>query len=180
MRTSKLTSCYSKDSGLTSVTPKRNLIHRPSTVLKSPSIDNLLIPDVEDASYVILLSMYEVYNDRIYDLLAPAPNGLTTRQNAHNQKDKRRPLLFKSTEASPDRKVVAGLRKIICGTYEEALMVLETGLTERRIAGTGSNNVSSRSHGFFCIEVRKKSEDLRSCQETWIGNTLTIVDLAGK
>jgi Kinesin motor domain len=127
--------------------------------------------------------MYEVYNDRIFDLLSPAnqgPSGAMTRQGVSSQKDRRRPLLFKSTEGSPDRKVVAGLRKVICNTYEEALMILETGLLERRVAGTGSNSVSSRSHGFFCLDVKKKVKGRRIGEETWVGNTLTIVDLAGK
>lgn len=113
--------------------------------------------------------MYEVYNDRIFDLLS-IPS---------NQKDiRRRALLFKPTEASPDRKVVAGLRKVVCSSYEEALMVLETGLMERRVAGTGSNSVSSRSHGFFCIEVKKRPRN--GLANSWTGAQLTVVDLAGK
>ena len=114
--------------------------------------------------------MYEVYNDRIFDLLT----GTATRNK--NAILKRRALLFKSTEQSPDRKVVAGLTKIICGSFEEALMVLETGLLERKVTGTGSNAVSSRSHGFFCIEVKKRSAERKG---PWSSSTLTIVDLAG-
>lgn len=114
--------------------------------------------------------MYEVYNDRIFDLL----NISNTRLPLKDMR--RRALLFKPTECSPDRKVVAGLRKIVCGSLEEALLVLETGLTERKIAGTGSNASSSRSHGFFCIEVKKRSKGGYS---TWTGSTMTVVDLAG-
>lgn len=125
-----------------------------------------------DAEYAILVSMYEVYNDRIYDLLS----------HPRSLKDhRRRPLLFKPTELSPDRKLVAGLRKVVCGNYDEALMVLETGLMERRVAGTGSNSVSSRSHGFFCIEARQRSKMPKGALSTfWSGSQLTIVDLAGK
>lgn len=57
-------------------------------------------------------------------------------------------------------------------------MVLETGLMERRVAGTGSNSVSSRSHGFFCIEVRKRPQGATS--SSWNGAQLTVVDLAGQ
>lgn len=114
--------------------------------------------------------MYEVYNDRIFDLLT----GTATSSKLGNQK--RRALLFKSTENSPDRKVVAGLRKVVCSSLEEALMVLETGLLERRVAGTGSNAVSSRSHGFFCVEVKKRR---RVSRGSWSTSALTIVDLAG-
>lgn len=74
--------------------------------------------------------------------------------------------------------MVAGLRKIVCGSYDEALMVLETGLMERRVAGTGSNSVSSRSHGFFCVEVKRRPKSGMST--SWSGAQLTVVDLAGK
>ncbi len=107
----------------------------------------------------------------VADLLMPA---LPTRST---KECRRRPLLFKPTELSPDRKLVAGLRKIICSSLNEALMVLEAGLHERRVAGTGSNSVSSRSHGFFCIEVMKRRRSRQA--QPWSGSALTIVDLAG-
>ena len=149
--------------------PRRKLPQRPSALSQFPDISDLAVPTESNSEYAILISMFEVYNDRIFDLLT-VPN---------NQKDlRRRALLFKPTEASPDRKVVAGLRKIVCGTYEEAMMVLETGLVERRVAGTGSNSVSSRSHGFFCIEVRKRPRG--GMANSWHGANLSIVDLAGR
>ena len=157
-----------QDPTFTPSAPKRHP-QRPSALPQCPNISHLSVPSDTCAEYAILISMYEVYNDRIFDLLS----------HPRNPKDlRRRPLLFKPTEASPDRKVVAGLRKVVCGTYEEALMVLETGLVERRVAGTGSNSVSSRSHGFFCVEVKKRPKGGMS--NAWSGAQLTIVDLAGK
>ncbi|KAI4245510.1 MAG: hypothetical protein L6R42_010179, partial [Xanthoria sp. 1 TBL-2021] len=148
--------------------PKRHIPQRPSVLPRFPDITDVSVSTDAHAEYAIVVSMYEVYNDRIFDLLS----------HPRNLKDlRRRPLLFKPTEASPDRKVVAGLRKIVCGSYEEALMVLETGLMERRVAGTGSNSVSSRSHGFFCVEVRKRRRGGMST--AWSGAQLTVVDLAG-
>ncbi|KAL1857898.1 hypothetical protein Plec18170_003122 [Paecilomyces lecythidis] len=158
--------------------PRRHMPQRPSALPHLPDVSDLAIDMDPKSEHVVIVSMYEVYNDRIFDLLSPMPGGPITRPGA-NQKDKRRPLLFKPTGASPDRKVVAGLRKIVCSTYEEALMILETGLIERRVAGTGSNSVSSRSHGFFCLEVKRKVRGKRYGEETWAGNTLTVVDLAG-
>jgi hypothetical protein len=137
---------------------------------KSPAIEDVDLPIDKGAEYAIIVSMYEVYNDRIFDLLAGSV------ATAKPGTTKRRALLFKSTEHSPDRKIVAGLRKIVCCNLEEALMVLETGLIERKVAGTGSNAVSSRSHGFFCVEVKKRN---RVSKGLWTGSTLTIVDLAG-
>jgi hypothetical protein len=152
-------------------TPRRNLLQRPSALPQLPDISDLTVHADQNAEYAILISMYEVYNDRIFDLLTPAIPGKSTKDF------RRRPLLFKPTEQSPDRKVVAGLRKIICGTMKEALMVLEAGLHERRVAGTGSNSVSSRSHGFFCVEVKKRRRS--RMPGGWGGSALTIVDLAG-
>ena len=160
---------HSQETSYIASMPKRKLPQRPSALPRFPDISDLSVPVESTAEYAVVVSMYEVYNDRIFDLLS-LPS---------NQKDlRRRHLLFKSTEASPDRKVVAGLRKVVCGSYEEALMVLETGLTERRVAGTGSNSVSSRSHGFFCVEVKRRPRGGMS--NSWTGAQLTIVDLAGQ
>ncbi|KAG8525821.1 uncharacterized protein KY384_000581 [Bacidia gigantensis] len=145
--------------------PRRRLLQ---AFPQSPDIRNINLHVESQCEFVIVVSMYEVYNDRIYDLLS-LPS---------NQKDiRRRALLFKPTETSAGRKVVAGLRKIVCGSYEEALRVLETGLVERRVAGTGSNSVSSRSHGFFCVEVKRRPRG--GMANSWQTTQLTVVDLAG-
>ena len=154
----------------TSQTPRRNL-PRPSALPQAPDISSVRASCDPSAEYAVVISMYEVYNDRIFDLLTPPIKSHATKE------PRRRPLLFKSTELSPDRKVVAGLRKVICGSLQEALLVLEAGLHERRVAGTGSNSVSSRSHGFFCVEVRKRRRG--RANSPWGGSTLSIVDLAG-
>ncbi|KAL2262394.1 hypothetical protein VTK26DRAFT_1443 [Humicola hyalothermophila] len=153
--------------------PSRRL-QRPSTFPQQPDVSSLSVSCDPSSEYAVVISMYEVYNDRIFDLLTPPIKSAATKEY------RRRPLLFKSTEASPDRKVVAGLRKVICGNLHQALMVLEAGLHERRVAGTGSNSVSSRSHGFFCIEVKKRPKSRRQGAEMpWSGSTLSVVDLAG-
>jgi hypothetical protein len=165
------------------VFPRRPMPQRPSALPRSPDVSHLTVELNPNSEYIVLVSMYEVYNDRIFDLLAPAiapGQGSTMSRQGNAQKDRRRPLFFKSTEGSPDRKVVAGLRKIACATYEEALAILDIGLTERKVTGTGANSVSSRSHGFFCLEVKRRMRNKRTGDETWIGNNLTVADLAGK
>lgn len=80
--------------------PKRHPPHRPSALPQCPDISGFSIHTDQNFDFAILVSMYEVYNDRIFDLLS----------HPRNAKDlRRRPLLFKPTDASPDRKVVAGL-----------------------------------------------------------------------
>ena len=183
----KCTKRCAKESYATQQQRRHNPLPRPSTFSQNPDVSSQTVEVNPSTDYVVLVSMYEVYNDRIFDLLSSQTSStlpqMTTRQGVLLQKSlMRRPLLFKNTEMSPDRKVVAGLRKVVCGSYEEAIMVLEAGLTERRVAGTGSNSVSSRSHGFFCIEV-KQGPSARSYGpyggDIWTGGTLSIVDLAG-
>lgn len=156
-----------------STTPRRHL-SRPAAVPQVPDVSTINVSSDPVSEYAVLISMYEVYNDRIFDLLSPPVKSSVTKEH------RRRPLLFKATESSPDRKVVAGLRKIICTSMTQALMVLEAGLHERRVSGTGSNSASSRSHGFFCIEAKKRKRSIsKRHQYPWTGNTLTLVDLAG-
>lgn len=155
-------------------TPPRRHLARPPATPQVPNISTINVSCDPVAEYVVLISMYEVYNDRIFDLLAPPIKSAATKEY------RRRPLLFKATESSPDKKVVAGLRKIICTSMTQALMVLEAGLKERRVSGTGSNSASSRSHGFFCIEVKKRKRSIsKRHQYPWSGNSFTLVDLAG-
>ncbi|KAJ2993175.1 hypothetical protein NUW58_g1926 [Xylaria curta] len=149
----------------------RRPLQRPSALPQMPDISSVRASCDPSAEYAIVISMYEVYNDRIFDLLTPPIKSNATKDF------RRRALLFKCTETSPDRKVVAGLRKVMCSSLQEALMVLEAGLHERRVAGTGSNSVSSRSHGFFCIEIKKRRRGRSN--GPWSTSTLSIVDLAG-
>lgn len=152
----------------------RKLLSRPLALPQVPDISTVNVSADPAAEYAVLVSMYEVYNDRIFDLLTPPVKSAATKEF------RRRPLIFKSTEQSPDRKLVAGLRKVICSNLNQALMVLEAGLHERRVAGTGSNSASSRSHGFFSVEVKKRPRSSsKRHQYPWGGSTLTIVDLAG-
>ncbi|KAK0354186.1 hypothetical protein LTR59_013602 [Friedmanniomyces endolithicus] len=170
----KLTSHLQQESSFISAPSSKRYMPRVSTFPQSPPLDDVTLDIDTSAEYAIVVSMYEVYNDRIFDLLAASTSSKTPQ--------KRRALLFKPTEQSPDRKVVAGLRKVICSTLDEALLVLETGLHERRVAGTGSNAASSRSHGFFCLDVKKRrrpANHAAGVSGPWSSSTLTVVDLAG-
>ena len=162
---------FTQETSFLSAPSSRKYMPRVSALPQFPPTDDISLEIDDSAEYAIVISMYEVYNDRIFDLL-------TASASSNKAQQKRRALLFKSTEHSPDRKVVAGLRKVVCSNLEEALLVLETGLTERRVAGTGSNAVSSRSHGFFCLDIKKRHRGTHH-PGPWTSSTLTIVDLAG-
>jgi len=126
------------------------------------------------SGYAVLISMYELYNERIFDLLDETP--------LVNPSARRKALLFKKPstqspwEASREqKKVVAGLRKVCVSTYDEALQVVEHAQTCRKVSATNSNMSSSRSHAFLQIEIKRFSS--RGVEKD--SSSLHIVDLAG-
>ncbi|USW55711.1 Putative kinesin-like protein [Septoria linicola] len=158
------------ESSFLSAPSSKRYAPRVSELPSTPLTDDIELEIDDSAEYAIVISMYEVHNDKIFDLLAAMAPGKSAA--------KRRALLFKATEGSPDRKVVAGLKKVVCSNFDDALLVLETGLRERQTAGTGSNATSSRSHGFFCFEVKKRHRG-HGVPGPWSSSTMTIADLAG-
>jgi hypothetical protein len=150
---------------------------RSSMVTNTPSL-----PDVSDlhvetdnkSGYAVLISMYELYNDRIFDLLDETP--------FINPSARRRALAFRgaSTQSQWDtskeqKKVVSGLRKVCARTYAETLQVIEQAQRCRKVSSTNSNLVSSRSHAFLQIEIKRFSS--RGVERD--SSLLQIVDLAG-
>ncbi|CUS07317.1 unnamed protein product [Tuber aestivum] len=151
---------------------KRSSLAHISTP-KAPDVSDLSVDLDSKSKYAVLVSMYELYNDRIFDLLDDS--------GANNQ-NRRKALIFKkpSTTAAWDtskesKKVVAGLRKVYAKNLQEALQILEHGQASRRASPTHSNSVSSRSHAFLQVEVRRFSP--RGNEKG--GASLHIVDLAG-
>ncbi|KAF3921243.1 Kinesin-4 [Orbilia brochopaga] len=145
-------------------------IPKPNSAPTKPSVASHAVQCTSSSNtkYAILMSIYEVYNDKIFDLLAPS--------NAA----RRKALLFKSTRSSGDRKVVTGLRKVMVKDLYEGLQVLSVGQYQRSHGETGSNDKSSRSHCFISLELKKlKRSRLDHGHSSIKEATFTIVDLAG-
>uniref|UniRef100_UPI0037E989DF uncharacterized protein n=1 Tax=Semicossyphus pulcher TaxID=241346 RepID=UPI0037E989DF len=113
--------------------------------------------DKEKVSYTLKISMLEIYNDTLNDLLTKSPG------------------------ASLDIRVqgksvsVPGLTQIQVQTESDILNVMETGEKNRKIASTKMNTQSSRSHLVVALEV--EGSDGVSGQTS--RGTLTLCDLAG-
>lgn len=153
--------------------PKRTSFAHTTTP-RAPDVSDIAIelPDSK-SRYAILLSMYELYNDRIFDLLD---------ESVHSPSARRKALIFKkpSTISTWDtsreqKKVVSGLRKIYARTFQEALQILEHGQATRTVSATNSNSTSSRSHAFLQIEIKRFSPRHHERGSACIH----IVDLAG-
>ncbi|KAK6356660.1 hypothetical protein TWF718_001000 [Orbilia javanica] len=144
-------------------------IPKPNTFPTKPPAEPFVVqcPGPASTKYAILMSIYEVYNDRIFDLLVPSN---TSRRKA---------LLFKSTKSSGDRKVVTGLRKVMVTNLYDALQVLGVGQYQRSHGETGSNDKSSRSHCFISLELKELKTSRLDGSINIRESTFTIVDLAG-
>ncbi|XP_008286041.1 kinesin-like protein KIFC3 [Stegastes partitus] len=111
----------------------------------------------EKVSYTLKISMLEIYNDTLNDLLAKSPS------------------------ASLDIRVqgksvsVPGLTQVQVQTEADILNVMEMGEKNRKIASTKMNIQSSRSHLVVALEV-EGSDEVSGLTSR---GTLTLCDLAG-
>ncbi|KAG5366884.1 Kinesin-like protein KIF18B [Yarrowia sp. B02] len=105
------------------------------------------------SSHGVYISMVEIYNDRVFDLL-----------------DKRRPVVVKCD--TKGRFGIPSQTKLFCATIQEAFQVLEQAHALRSTHSTESNSVSSRSHALFTVTVKRLGRTMTT-------TSLTIGDLAG-
>ncbi|KAF5300291.1 hypothetical protein FQA39_LY11148 [Lamprigera yunnana] len=102
----------------------------------------------EDISHIHLslwVSFAEIYNEYIYDLLAPAAKRGQTRNKLR--------LLYNKNNA-----YIKDLRFINVTTAKEAYCILQYGLQNLNYAETCINDHSSRSHSVFTIRLAQSSD----------------------
>ncbi|VDO58461.1 unnamed protein product [Haemonchus placei] len=113
-----------------------------------------------DIDYQIDVSMIEIYNEKIRDLLSPT--GLSSS-----------PLSIRMGEDG--RLSIPGLREVRVTSVENVVEVLEEGRRNKAVAATEQNAHSSRSHVIVRVVVTSKNN---ITGVTTVGR-LNLVDLAG-
>lgn len=117
----------------------------------------------EKLSFEVLVSMLEIYNEKIQDLLIPV-----------NQRVQGG---LKVRESKVAGVFVEGLSKQACCSYEEIEALMEVGNTHRSIGATQMNATSSRAHTIFTIEFKQiEIEGNRKSEKL---SVINLVDLAG-
>uniref|UniRef100_A0A1J3HCP3 Kinesin-4 n=2 Tax=Noccaea caerulescens TaxID=107243 RepID=A0A1J3HCP3_NOCCA len=114
-------------------------------------------------NYEISVSVLEVYNEQIRDLLVPASQSASALKR------------FEIRQVSEGNHHVPGLVEASVRNIEEAWDVLKTGSNARAVGKTTANEHSSRSHCIHCVMV--KGENLLNGECT--KSKLWLVDLAG-
>jgi len=125
-------------------------------------------------SFIITISYLEIYNERVYDLLA----------------QRRRPRSPANRESLQIRQGKGGfyvpkLTKHVVTDDMQMLAFIEMGSSARSVAATTQNSESSRSHSMLIIYLEKGSQQegdkLKGTEGTRniVGAKLNLVDLAG-
>ena len=113
--------------------------------------------------FTVQISMLEIYNEKIQDLLIET---------------KKRPKYGLKVHENPKLGVfVKGLSKVPVSSYKEIENVIETGNQNKTIGATLMNATSSRSHTIIRIEVHQKEKGLIKTIERF--SCINLVDLAG-
>ncbi|XP_014668542.1 PREDICTED: kinesin-like protein KIF20B isoform X2 [Priapulus caudatus] len=116
--------------------------------------------------FSIWVSYTEIYNELVYDLLAPMATGM----------DRKRPSL-KLAEDKSGNVYVKGLKEVKVNSADEAYKVLCIGKKNLQVATTKLNHSSSRSHCIFTVKILRVVDKDRPhvCRVS----KLSFCDLAG-
>ena len=139
--------------------------HLDATAILDTDIDATVLSVDRNYEYSIWLSYAEVYNEKIYDLLADVSETSATPTSAHPLLLTRKALPIKPSPPhdSPDGppgtstgKYISGMRQLRVNSAREAKRLVKLGQLHRRVFGTLANSQSSRSHGVVTIKLLKK------------------------
>lgn len=111
----------------------------------------------EKLEFMVKVSYMEIYNERLRDLLDPTKLDLRIRE--HKVKGV----------------YVEGAAEEYVGCEEDVIRLMELGGANRKVSSTQMNEVSSRSHSIFIMQVVQKDLAAGSTQT----GKLFLVDLAG-
>ena len=112
-----------------------------------------------DTTVDVTMSYYEIYTDRVFDLLEPP--------------EKRTPTGLPIREAEGGKTVVAGLSEVSCSGLKEFEVLYDKANANRSVGATKLNAESSRSHAILCVKVT-----INTATETR-SSTISAIDLAG-
>ena len=113
--------------------------------------------------YEVEVSMLEIYNEKVQDLLVPI--------------NKRPPSGLKIRESKALGVFVADLTKYPVSSYEEISNKMEEGYQNRTIGSTLMNNTSSRAHTIVTVEFKQVQAVGKTKSEKL--SKINLVDLAG-
>ncbi|KRY88539.1 Kinesin-like protein KIF13A [Trichinella pseudospiralis] len=119
--------------------------------------------DRQDVTFKVEVSYFEIYNEKVRDLLDPN----STKSN------------LKVREHAILGPYVDGLSNLAVSSKAQFLALIEEGNKLRTVAATSINAESSRSHANICIRVTQSKLDKVKNVVTEKASKISLVDLAG-
>ncbi|KRZ40865.1 Kinesin-like protein KIF13A [Trichinella pseudospiralis] len=119
--------------------------------------------DRQDVTFKVEVSYFEIYNEKVRDLLDPN----STKSN------------LKVREHAILGPYVDGLSNLAVSSKAQVLALIEEGNKLRTVAATSINAESSRSHANICIRVTQSKLDKVKNVVTEKASKISLVDLAG-
>ncbi|KAF8966416.1 kinesin-like protein [Flammula alnicola] len=113
-------------------------------------------------NFTVEVSYIEIYNEKVRDLLNP--------KNTGNLRVREHPSLGPYVE---------DLSKLVVGSYDEMMTLMDEGNKARTVAATNMNETSSRSHAVFTLILSMKRRDENTNLDTEKVSRISLVDLAG-
>ena len=111
--------------------------------------------------HTVTLSMVEIYNECVDDLLDPTRKNLSVRENQQG------------------RAIVDNLSEFEVQSLEQTMFYLMKGDEQRKIAETRLNEKSSRSHTVFKINITLSERNVLTGRYVIHTSQINLVDLAG-
>ncbi|KAF9650694.1 kinesin-domain-containing protein [Thelephora ganbajun] len=150
------------------------------------AVDSTVLKVDRNYTHSVWLSYAEVYNEKVYDLLADTSSlKAGTKAGPSTLLLARKALAIKPSPSSDwegsqnTGKYVAGLRQIRVHSATQAKEILKLGQLHRKVFGTLANSQSSRSHALVTVKLlrchRGDYHDPSNIQTS----RFTLVDLAG-
>lgn len=129
-----------------------------------PRMVSTVFDDIEDADenieFTVTVSMVEIYQERVRDLLDPSKDNLQVKE----EKDGDETNIY-----------IAGVTEVFVTEPTHIYDVLKAGASSRAVASTAMNDESSRSHSVFMLTLSQVNNETHN-QKT---GKLYLVDLAG-
>jgi len=136
--------------------------------------------ETSNREYEVKVSYFEIYNEKIRDLLAEDVE--STSSDSTSPSAKRNDRIYVRTNARGE--IVVNVEQKKVNNTDEAMMMLVQGNARRTVAATDMNAHSSRSHSIFRLTVESRRVDEQHSKDNKDRGILRVsdfnlVDLAG-
>ena len=122
----------------------------------------------DGAEFIVRLSYYEIYKEKIIDLLARAPSSSSSSAKPLRVRWRKREGFY-----------VPNLTCVTCRSAEDAMALVLEGASKRQVRAHKLNAQSSRSHAILTIHVERTSCASDAAEPRCTFGKMTFVDLAG-